>query len=98
MNKPTGSTLEFNSDVVATAKRDLKAGEMLDGEGGFTVYGKLMPASKSLALGGLPIGLAHRVKLNNNVRKDQSISWADVDIDLTTQAVSVRKQMESLYS
>jgi predicted homoserine dehydrogenase-like protein len=57
-----------------------------------------MPARKSLALGGLPIGLAHRVKLNNNVRKDQSISWADVDIDLTTQAVSVRKQMESLYS
>ena len=98
LNKPTGSTLDFNSDVVATAKRHLKAGEMLDGEGGFTVYGKLMPASKSLALGGLPIGLAHRVKLKNNVNKDQPISWEDVDIDQTTQAVSVRKQMESLYS
>jgi hypothetical protein len=34
--------------VVATAKRDLAEGEMLDGEGGYTVYGKLMPAADSL--------------------------------------------------
>jgi predicted homoserine dehydrogenase-like protein len=70
---------------------------MLDGEGGFTVYGKLMPASKSLAVGGLPIGLAHRVKLKNNINKDQPIAWSDVDIDMTTQAVSTRKAMEELY-
>ena len=70
---------------------------MLDGEGGFTVYGKLMPTSKSLAVGGLPIGLAHHVKLKNNVNKDQPIAWADVDIDMTTQAVSARKAMEELY-
>ena len=97
LNKPTGSTLDFNSDVVATAKRDLRAGELLDGEGGFTVYGKLMPASKSLAVGGLPIGLAHQVKLKNNINKDQPIAWEDVDIDMTTQAVSIRKAMEELY-
>ena len=98
LKKPTGSTLDFNSDVVATAKRDLKAGEMLDGEGGFTVYGKLMPANKSLKMGGLPIGLAHRIKLKNNVNIDQQISWDDVEIDPTDQAVSVRKEMEKLYS
>ena len=97
LNKPTGSTLGFNSDVVATAKRDLKSGEMLDGEGGFTVYGKLMPAKKSLSVAGLPIGLAHRVKLKNNVSKDQTISWADVEVDMTTQAVTTRKAMEDLY-
>ena len=97
LNKPTGSTLGFNSDVVATAKRDLKSGETLDGEGGFTVYGKLMPAKKSLSVAGLPIGLAHRVKLKNNVSKDQTISWADVEIDMTTQAVTTRKAMEDLY-
>lgn len=97
LNKPTGSTLGFNSDVVATAKRDLKSGEMLDGEGGFTVYGKLMPAKKSLSAAGLPIGLAHRVKLKNNVNKDQIISWEDVEIDMTTQAVTTRKAMEDLY-
>ena len=98
LKKPTGSTLDFNSDVVATAKRNLKAGEMLDGEGGFTVYGKLMPANKSLKMGGLPIGLAHRIRLKNNVNIDQQISWDDVEIDPTDQAVSVRKEMEKLYS
>ena len=98
LKRPTGSTLDFNSDVVATAKRDLKAGEMLDGEGGFTVYGKLMPANKSLKIGGLPIGLAHRIRLKNNVNIDQQISWDDVEIDPTDQAVSVRKEMEKLYS
>ena len=98
LKKPTGSTLDFNSDVVATAKRDLKAGEMLDGEGGFTVYGKLMPANKSLKMSGLPIGLAHRIRLKNNVNTDQQISWDDVEIDPTDQAVSVRKEMEKLYS
>ena len=98
LKKPTGSTLDFNSDVVATAKRGLKAGEILDGEGGFTVYGKLMPASKSLKMGGLPIGLAHHVKLKNNVNIDQQISWDDVEIDLSNKAVSVRKEMEKLYS
>ena len=97
LNQPTGSTLDFHSDVVATAKRDLNAGEMLDGEGGFTVYGKLMPASKSLAVGGLPIGLAHRVKLNNKVKRDQPITWADVDIDRGTEAVITRQAMEALY-
>ena len=94
LGKPTGSTQSFNADVVATAKLDLKAGEMLDGEGGFTVYGKLMPAKRSLDLGGLPIGLAHRVKLVNDVAKDQPVRWADVEIDMTSQAVQVRKQME----
>ena len=95
LNKPTGSTLGFNSDVVATAKRDLKSGEMLDGEGGFTVYGKLMPAKKSLSVAGLPIGLAHRVKLKNNVSKDQTISWADVEIDMTTQAVATERRWKT---
>ncbi|MGE3928509.1 MAG: NAD(P)H-dependent oxidoreductase, partial [Lautropia sp.] len=42
--EPTGSALAWHAVVVATAKRDLKAGEVLDGEGGFRVYGKLMPA------------------------------------------------------
>jgi predicted homoserine dehydrogenase-like protein len=75
----------------------LNAGEMLDGEGGFTVYGKLMPASKSLAVGGLPIGLAHRVKLNNKIKRDQPITWADVEIDQGTEAVITRQAMEALY-
>ena len=60
-NEPTGQPHGFRGDVAAIAKRDLRAGEMLDGEGGYTVWGKLMPAAASLAAGALPIGLAHRV-------------------------------------
>ena len=97
LNKPTGATDGFRGDVVATAKRDLKAGEMLDGEGGFTVWGKLYPAETSLALGGLPIGLAHHVKLTTNVALHQPIRWRDVDIDATLDAVKIRRQMEAQF-
>lgn len=65
--EPTGFPAEFRADVVATAKRDLRGGELLDGEGGGCVWGKLMPAAKSLAIGGLPIGLANRVRLTRDV-------------------------------
>jgi len=93
-NEPTGAPIAFNADVVATAKRDLKAGEMLDGEGGFTVYGKLMPAAQSLALGGLPLGLAHKVKLKNPVKAGSAVIWRDVEIDESQLAVRVRRGME----
>ena len=96
--EPTGQASGFRGDAVATAKRDLQAGESLDGEGGYTVYGKLMPAEDSLARGGLPIGLAHDVALKSAVQKDQPVTWADVDIDASSQAVQVRREMEAMFS
>lgn len=81
---------------VATAKRDLQPGELLDGEGGYTVWGKLLPASTSLQLGGLPLGLAHNVKLVRPVKKGQSLSWADVAMDTGTHACQVRREMEQM--
>ncbi|MEE8444523.1 MAG: SAF domain-containing protein, partial [Alphaproteobacteria bacterium] len=95
--EPTGQATGFRGDAVATAKRDLPAGEKLDGEGGYTVYGKLMPADDSLACGGLPIGLAHDVTLKTAVAKDQPVTWANVDIDTTSQAVQVRREMEAMF-
>ncbi len=97
-SEPTGQPAGFRGDTVATTKRDLQAGEKLDGEGGYTVYGKLMPAEDSLACGGLPIGLAHDVTLKTAVAKDQSVTWANVDIDATSQAVQVRREMETMFS
>jgi predicted homoserine dehydrogenase-like protein len=97
-NEPTGSPTGFRGDAVATAKRDLKPGDALDGEGGFTVYGKLMPAAASLAAGALPIGLAHGVTLKNAVAKDQTVGWADVEIDANIQAVQVRRKMEAMFA
>ena len=92
--EPTGAPLGFNADVVATAKRDLEAGEMLDGEGGFTVYGKLLPASESLRLGGLPLGLAHKVRLKRAVAAGEAVRWQDVEID-DSPAVRFRREMEA---
>jgi predicted homoserine dehydrogenase-like protein len=93
-NEVTGSTGEFNADALATAKRDLKAGEILDGEGGYCVYGKLIPAKQSLSMGALPIGLAHNVKLKNKIEKDQIVRWIDIEYDETDFVVNFRRKME----
>ena len=97
-HEPTGVASAWNADVVATAKRDLKPGEMLDGEGGYTVWGKLLPATKSAAMGGLPLGLAHHVKVVRDVKLGQSLTWADVAVDETTDAYKVRREMETMKS
>ncbi len=94
----TGCATGFRADVVATAKRDLKAGEMLDGEGGYTVHGRLYPAADSLSLGGLPLGLAHNVKLLNPIAVGAPVRWADVQIDASQEAVRVRREMESMFA
>jgi predicted homoserine dehydrogenase-like protein len=93
----TGVAQAWHADVVATAKRDLKAGEMLDGEGGYTVWGKLLPAKVSAAKGGLPLGLAHQVKLVRDVKKGQSLCWDDVAMDTSLPAYKIRKEMETLF-
>ena len=93
----TGVAQGWHADVVATAKRDLQAGEMLDGEGGYTVWGKLLPAKVSAAIGGLPLGLAHQVKLVRPVKKGQSLCWDDVSMDTGLPAYKVRREMEALF-
>ena len=90
----TGAPTGFRGDVIATAKRDLRAGEMLDGEGGGCVWGKLLPAHASLEIGGLPIGLANHVKLLRDVRAGQCVTWQDVRIDETDAAYRYRREME----
>ena len=96
--EPTGVATCWNADVVATAKRDLMPGELLDGEGGYTVWGKLLPADKSVRIGGLPLGLAHDIKMLRPVKRGQSLSWSDVAMDTTTHAYKIRKQMEAMFA
>lgn len=95
--EPTGVAHCWNADVVATAKRDLQPGDMLDGEGGYTVWGKLTPAKASLAAGGLPLGLAHDVKVVRPVKKGQSLGWADVAMDTSTRAYALRRELEASF-
>jgi predicted homoserine dehydrogenase-like protein len=70
---------------------------MLDGEGGYTVWGKLMPAAASLKAGALPIGLAHRVKLKNDIARGAVVRWDDVEIDAGQDAVKTRRAMEKRF-
>ncbi|MEP7155631.1 MAG: SAF domain-containing protein [Betaproteobacteria bacterium] len=95
--EPTGVPTAWCGDCVAVAKRDLKVGEMLDGEGGYTVHGKLMPSAVSRRLGGLPIGLAHQVKLLRNIAAGKPVTWEDVAIDMKSQAVRFRREMEKMF-
>src|ERR1700716_1340694 len=96
--EPTGQPHDFRGDVAAVAKRDLRAGEVLDGEGGYTVWGKLMPAAASLAAAALPIGLAHHLTLKNNVAHSAVVRWSDVEIDADNDAVKTRRAMETKFS
>ena len=91
--EPTGATREWRGDAVAVAKRALRAGEVLDGEGGYTVYGKLLPARRSRAEGALPIGLAHGIALTRDVAAGEVVSWSAVAID-DSEPVRLRREME----
>jgi predicted homoserine dehydrogenase-like protein len=96
--EPTGAPNGFRSDVVATAKRDLKQGEVLDGEGGFCVWGKQTPAEVSLENGYFPLGLAQNVRLKRNIREGERLKWTDVDYSPGDLAVRVRREMEAAFA
>lgn len=96
--EPTGSARAFRGDAVTVAKRDLAVGEVLDGEGGYTVWGKAMPAGASLAGGCLPIGLAHRVRMTRPVAKGELVRKADVAPDTGSEAMQIRAEAEALVS
>jgi predicted homoserine dehydrogenase-like protein len=96
--EPTGAPIMFQSDVVAIAKRNLKAGEILDGEGGFCVWGKQTPAATSLEHGYLPLGLASEVRLVNHITAGQRLRWSDVALDANDPAVRLRRAMEAGFS
>src|SRR5882757_2823276 len=94
----TGAPTGFRSDVVATAKKDMRRGEMLDGEGGFCVWGKQTPAARSLDDGLLPLGLAHNVRLKRDVAAGEALRWADVGYDPNDAAVKIRREMEAAFA
>jgi predicted homoserine dehydrogenase-like protein len=94
-HEATGVAIGWQADVLATAKRDLKVGDMLDGEGGYTVWGKLLPAAASLRLRGLPLGLAHGIALRRAVPKGQVLTWDDVLPDESSAAYRLRREQEA---
>ena len=96
--EPTGCATGWRADAVAVAKKDLHQSEILDGEGGYTVVGRLMSASDSLAQNCLPLGLAHGWKMLRPVAAGQPLKWSDVAFDAKLPAVQLRREMESSAS
>src|SRR5437773_257156 len=93
----TGCATGWRADAVAVAKKNLTAGELLDGEGGYTVVGRLMPATDSVSQNCLPLGLAHGWKMLRPVAAGQPLRWSDVAVDANAPAVRVRREMESSF-
>lgn len=94
--EPTGSSRVFKGDAVAVAKRDLAMGDALDGEGGYTVWGRLMPAGASVAAKALPIGLAHGVRLTRPVKAGALVTQDDVEPLAETPALRLRRETEAM--
>lgn len=90
----TGVAEEFRADVVAVAKRDLAVGEMLDGEGGFTVAGQLRPTAISVPMRALPLGLAGDLRLVRPVKVDQILTYDDVAVMQDLEATRLRAGLE----
>jgi predicted homoserine dehydrogenase-like protein len=86
----------WNGDAVATAKHDLRIGDILDGEGGHCVWAKAIPAKASSKINALPIGLAHNVKLKNPIKRDEIVKIDDVELVDVDDIISYRKNMETL--
>jgi predicted homoserine dehydrogenase-like protein len=92
--EPTGMPRAFRADVVAVAKRDLPAGTVLDGEGGYSVWGKCVPARASVQAGWLPVGLAHDLRLTRPIRTGETVRWADVQVGHASEAIALRRSLE----
>ena len=96
--EPTGCATGWRADAIAVAKRDLRQGEILDGEGGYTVAGRLMPSADSLKENCLPLGLAQGWKMLKPVAAGEPLRWSDVACDANATAVKLRREMEASVS
>jgi predicted homoserine dehydrogenase-like protein len=90
LGEPTGSPDRLRAEAVAVAKRDLGAGEMLDGEGGFTVAGVLAATDATAAL---PIGCAHGVRVTRPVPAGARVTFDDVEVaDIDPLLAQLRRE------
>lgn len=85
-------------DVITVAKRDLKAGETLDGIGGFTCYGILENADVSRAENLLPMGLSEECRLTKDIKKDQVITRADVKFPPERLSDKLRTEQDAFFA
>ena len=84
-------------EVLTVAKRALRAGDELDGIGGFTCYGMLENRHEFQAGDYLPMGLAQGCRLKRNLQRDEAVSYADVDIPAGRLVDVLRGEQDRLF-
>jgi predicted homoserine dehydrogenase-like protein len=85
-------------DVVATAKRDLTAGETLDGLGGYMTYGQCENHGMVRTQNLLPMGLAEGCRMKRDVFKDQVLTYNDVDPPTDTLSHKLRAEQDAYFT
>jgi len=95
-NRATGYTKNYNADVGSLAKKNLKVGEKLDGEGGFCARGKLITSHKSKSEMILPLGLTDNAILKKDIKKDEVIKIEDVELKLPKEVIEARDYQYNL--
>jgi predicted homoserine dehydrogenase-like protein len=95
--EPTGSTETYIADVASVAKKDLEPGDILDGEGGYTVYGRLTRAEESLKHNYLPLGLTGEAPVTRSIAKGSVLTYQDVKLDEELFSYKLRRSMESAH-
>ncbi len=93
--EPRGVPSAFVGDVAAVARRNLRAGDVLDGEGGYTVRGEALPASRSLRDGALPIGLASGMAITRDSHAGDRVSCPDVELDDRDGIAATRRELRA---
>ena len=97
-NRATGQTNYFNADVICVAKKDIKIGEVLDGEGGFAARGRLFTAERSVKENLLPLGLSGGAVAKKNIKKDDLIYMDDVEIKWNKEVLKAREYQKNLIT
>ena len=86
------------SETITVAKRDLTAGEYLDGIGGFTIYGSFEQAAVAKEKDALPMGIVNKkTKMIKDVKKGEIVTYGDVALDNDSLMVQLRKIQDTLY-
>jgi predicted homoserine dehydrogenase-like protein len=86
------------AEVITVAKRALRAGEQIDGIGGFTVYGLVDRAEVARSENLLPLGLAQGATLKRNIEEGEPISYDDVEIDDSQTIVQLRRLQDQMLA
>lgn len=84
-------------EVVTVAKRDLKAGEVIDELGGYLAYGECEDAAETAKAGNLPIGVAVGAKLKRDIAKDAVLTYADVELPAGRLVDRLRAEQAAMF-